>query len=241
MRKVTIIMVLMVLATTTAFAQNYLSEKKEQSIKLSGNYYWDEGTDFDEAIAYHDALNNLTERIASDVVYQNKKREEVLKELKAKAHFGRIRQEGMVCVLAWIAKDSVFVTAHIPSNPPHTTVVPQPVETHVDPPVVTPRSDSNANEVADDVLQELINCKNYKDVNKSANRHGLVRGDLNSSEGFDRPDLCYIAVFDSSWSLVALLDKGGTTRMDLKSGQMVQNPETYYRNNGCNLWYLQRK
>lgn len=240
MKKTTLLMTLMVLLPSIMFAQSFLSEEQELEIKTD-KYYWEEGNAFDETMAYHDALNNLTERIISDVVYQTKKRDEVLKELEMKAHTGRIRQEGMVCVVAWIAKDSVFVTAQRPLNPPQATVVPQPVDTHVEPPVATPQPGGNINEVTDAVLQELINCNNYKDVNKLANRRGMVKGEINSSEGFDRPESCYIAVFDSNWSLVALLDKGGTTRKDLKSGQMIQNPESYYRNKGYKLWYLQRK
>lgn len=237
-----LILFLLLIPQISVFAQNYLTDEQEQSIKLSNKYYWEEGSDFDEVVAYENALNNLTERIISDVVYQTKKRDEVLKELEMKAHTGRIPQEGMVSVVAWIAKDSVFVTSQRPLNPPQTTVVPQPVGKHVEPLVVAkPQPVLNNKEVSDIVLQELIKCKNYKEVNKIANKHGMVKGNINSSNGFDRPELCYIAIFDTSWSLVALFDKGGTSRKDLLSGQTMQNLESYYRSKGCCFLYLLRK
>lgn len=240
MKKITILMATMVLFPSIMFAQSFLSEKQELEIKTE-KYYWEEGNAFDETRAYHDALNNLTERIISDVVYQTKKRDEVLKELEMKAHTGRIRQEGMVCVVAWIAKDSVFVTTQRPLNPPQEPVVTPPSSTNEKPSVTTPNPGTNTNTVDDPVLQELMSCKNYKEVNKVASRHGFVKGDFNTSAGFDRPDLCLIAVFGSNWTLAALLDKGNSSRLDLLSGQTIQNPESYYRNKGYNLWYILRK
>lgn len=240
MKKTTILMATMVLLPSILFGQSFLSEEQELEIKTD-KYYWEEGNAFDETMAYHDALNNLTERIISDVVYQTKKRDEVLKELEMKAHTGRIRQEGMVCVVAWIAKDSVFVTTQRPLNRPQEPIVTPPSSNNVEPPVTKPNPCTNTNKVDDPVLQELRSCKNYKEVNKVANRHGFVKGDFNTSAGFDRPDLCLIAVFDSNWSLTALLDKGGSSRIDLLSGQTIQNPESNYRNKGYTIWYLQRK
>ena len=240
MKKTTILMAMMVLFPSIISAQSFLSEEQELEIKTD-KYYWEEGNAFDETMAYHDALNNLTERIISDVVYQTKKRDEVLKELEMKAHTGRIRQEGMVCVVAWIAKDSVFVTTQRPLNPPQEPVVTPPTSTNEKPSVTTPNPSANTNKVDDPVLQELMSCKTYKEVNKVANRRGFVKGDFNTSDGFDRPDLCLIAIFDSNWALVALLDKGSSSRMDLLSGQTIQNPETHYRNKGYTIWYLQRK
>lgn len=260
MKKIKIIIVILISFPSTVFAQNYLTQEQEQSIKLSGRYYWDEGNDFNDVKAYQIALNNLTERIIRDAVYQTKKREEVLKELEMKAQTGRIQQEGMACVLAWIAKDSVFVTTQRPLNslqassrPEETPKVPvvvtqQPNEINNSknetPPSTKPIavSQTSANHKVDDpVLHELLNCKNYKEVNKVANRRGLVRGDINSADGFDKPELCYIAVFDFDGALVALLDKGDTSRVDVLSGNTIQNPRNYYRNKGYNLLYLQRK
>lgn len=240
MKKITVLMATMVLLPSIMFAQSFLSEEQEMKIKTD-KYYWEEGNAFDETMAYKDALNNLTERIISDVVYQTKKRDEVLKELEMKAHTGRIRQEGMVCVVAWIAKDSVFVTTQRPLNRPQEPVATPPTSTNEKPSVTTTNPGTNTNKIDDPILQELMSCENYKEVNKVANRHGFVKGDFNTSAGFDRPDLCLIAVFDSNWSLTALLDKGSSSRIDLLSGQTIQNPESHYRNKGYTTWYLQRK
>lgn len=252
MKTIKIITLLPLFLPMAVFAQNYLTEEQEQDLKLSGRFYWGEGDGFNETKAYQIALNNLTEKIISDDVPHTKKKEEILKELEKKARVGRIKQEGMVCVLAWIAKDSVWITTQKPFNPPQ--VSPQPADSPKSPPIATSNSQvsnnsnndtlshpNTNNKVNDAVLQELLNCKDYKDVNKVANRRGLVRGDMNSAVGFDRPELCYIAVFNSNWSLVALLDKGGMSRTDLLSGQSIQQPESYYRNKGYYLWYLQKK
>ena len=241
MKTTNIIITLILFLPSIIFAQNYIPEKQEQNIKLSGKYYWDEGNNFDITSAYKEALNNLTERIIVEVACKTQKREEILKELEMKANIGQIRQEGMSCVLAWIAKDSVFVTTRRPLNPSQNQVITTVESKIVETPANTTNLDSNKGNVNDAVLQELINCKNYKDIDKVAIKYGFVKGDFNSSKGFDRPNLCFIAVFDSNLSLVALLDKGDTYRKDLLSGQTIQNPETYYHNNGCDLWYLQRK
>lgn len=241
MKRIKIVLVMMLLFPSVIFAQNYLTEEQEEDIKVSGKYYWKEGCDIEETTAYQNALNSLTERIISDALYQTKKREEVLRELEMKAHTGQIQQEGMVCVVAWIAKDSVFVTTQRPLNPPQEQVVTPPTSTNEKPSVTTPNPGTNNNKVDDPVLQELMSCKTYKEVNKVANRRGFVKGEFNTSAGFDRPDLCLIAVFDSNWAFAALLDKGGSSRMDLLSGQTIQNPETHYRNKGYIIWYLQRK
>lgn len=229
------------LPSSIVSAQSYLTDEQEQTIKFSGKYYWEEGNDFDDAIAYNNALNNLTERIIGDVIYQTKKREEVLKELEMKAHTGRIRQEGMICVVAWIAKDSVFVTTQRPLNRSQEPSVTPPSSNKVESPVSKPNPSTNTNNVDDPVLRELMSCKNYREINKVANRSGIVKGEFNTSAGFDKPDLCLIAVFDTNGSLVALLDKGGTSRMDLLSEKMINNPESFYREKGYNLWFLQQK
>ena len=224
-------------------AQVYLSDDQEKNIKLSGRYYWDEGFDTDGDRASQQALNNLTLRIISDVVYQTKKRDEVLKELEMNAHTGQIALEGMVCVLAWIARDSVFVTAQRPLNPPPVRVdATQSTNAPAKEQPITAKSEhSIEDKVIDPVLQELTGCKSYRDVQRVANRRGLVKGSINSSDGFVNPEQCFVAVFDSKGTLVALLDKGTAARLDLLSGQTIQNPESYYHAQNYYLWYLQKK
>lgn len=260
MNKRRIIAAILIFFPGVVFAQHYLTEEQEQNIKLSGKYYWDEGSAFDDVKAYHIALNNLTERIISDALFQTKKREEVLKELEMGAHTGRIKQEGMTHVLAWIAKDSVFITSHRPLNPPQESF--QLAETPKEPisatrqsntdndynnesqpssPTIVSSRTSTNNNVGNTVVQELMNCKNYKDVNKVARRHGLVTGEINRMDGFDKPEMCYIAVFDSNWYVVALLGKGTSSRMDLLSEKLIQNPTNQYIKEGYNILYLQQR
>lgn len=225
-------------------AQEYLSEDMERNIKLSGRYYWKEGLDFDMGKAYSFAIDKLTEKIISEVVYQTKRREEVLKELEMKAQIGLKKQEGMVCVLAWIAKDSVFVTTQRQLNDRQALTNTVSVSTGKDS-VCNTDVVNNINNVKkksyDIVLQELMCCKNISDVNKVANRRGLVKGAFNSSTGFNKPEQCYIAVFDSKRTLIALLNKGETSRVELLSGQQIQDAESFYRHKGYDLWYLLKK
>lgn len=241
MKTIKVLMLVMLALPGFVYSQDYLTDEQEYEIKMSDRYYWEEGIDFDKDNAYVNALNALTERVISNIVYQTKEKDEVLKALEMNARFGQIRQEGMACVLAWIAKDSVFVTVQRPLNTEKKPVVDNTLNPEKTQVTSTESPDVSKNVVTDPVLQELVNCGNYKELKKAVMRRGIVSGELNTSDGFANPGNCLIAVFDSSGNLIALLDKGGNTRVDLKSGQSIQNAEATYRNNGYNLWYLQRK
>lgn len=236
-----ILIIIIMFLPSFVFAQSYLTEDIEQDIKLSGKYYWEEGYDFDETKACQIALKELTNRIISDAVNQTNNREDFLRELEIDAHLNRIRQEGMICIIAWIVKDSVFVTSQGHLNKLQESAINSSTSTVFEPSSTSTFSDMNTSKTDDIVLQELLKCKNYKEINKVINRRGLVKGEMNSSEGFDRPDLCYIAIFDTNGLLKGLLDRGNLSRKDLISGQKIQNPESYFRNEGYNLLYLQRK
>ncbi|GHS87518.1 hypothetical protein FACS1894201_08810 [Bacteroidia bacterium] len=255
-----IIILLFIAFTPSLSAQNYLSKEREDEIKTSGRYYWDECADFNAENARQCASTGLSSRILVDVVNKSLKQEEILKAIgEMEPHVGNLQQKGKVKILAWIAKDSVFVTTQKPitkmSIPQPTTqpemVVAQPPakeETPVPPvakPAPVPSPSEKLNQVVTDnpVLQELAACKNHKEVNRVARTNGLVRGSkINSSEGFANPEKCIIAVFfTADDTLAALLDIGSSSRTDLLSGKTVQNPEQHYKGNEYYLWYLQQK
>jgi len=233
-------------------AQNYLSEEKEIEIKTSESYYWDECSGFDAAAARQCAFTSLRDRIIEDAVNQTIKQEEVLKAIDMGAHFDNLQQKGKIKILAWIAKDSVFVTTQKPimkmqaeTKPQQTPpVIQQPPVTEEEPstPVLVPTLTPVPVATDNPVLKELIECKNFKDVKRVATMNGLVKGTIGrGSEGFSNPEKCIIAVFTGDGTLSALLDVGSNSRTDMLSGKTVQNPEQYYKGDEYNLWYLQQK
>ncbi len=99
---------------------------------------------------------------------------------------------------------------------------------------------SNVVSTNNPILQELAACKNQQEVLRITRANGLVIG-RDSSKGLTNPEKCIIAVFSSNGALLALLDVGSNSRMDLLSNKTVQNPEQFYNRNGYSLWYIQQK
>ena len=229
------------------YGQDYLSKEKENEIKMSGDYYWGEGSDFIEELAKLNASVELSNQIIQDAVGQSEQLEEILKTIDMGAHLGRLPQQGKIKILAWIAKEDVFVTVKRPIMQPFE---PQPISSNpfqeVEETVFYEEEENvfypEMNPVATDnpVLRELAACSNYKEVKRVATMNGLVRGEIGAgSKGFSNPEDCIIAVFNSDGTLSALFDTGYNSRTDLLSGQTVQNPEQYY--NRDYLWYMQIK
>jgi len=258
MNKLKIILTVSLLPCFLSAQNNFLPKEQESDIKTSGRYYWDECSDFSAENARQCAFTGLSSRIIEDAVNQSRKQEEVLKAIEMGAHFDNLQQAGKVKILAWIAKDSVFVTTQKPITKTPVTQPAPPITTTSQPPVKeqpampqqmaeselvpasSAKTDLNPVSTDDPVLKELIACKNFREVRRVATINGLVRGSkINSSEGFSNPEKCIIAVFAADGTLVALLDTGSGSRTDLLSGKTVQNPEQYYKEN--ELWYLQQK
>lgn len=238
MKQITYILMITALLLSFSFclsAQNYLPKERENEIKLSGKYYWGECSDFKEVEAKQCALVDLSNQIIKTAVNQSIKVEEILKAIEMSAHFEPLRQQGKQKILAWIEKDSVFVTTKKPITQLSDS---KPIEQ-------TPPPASESKPAATDnntVLQKLAACKTYNDVKRVAIMNGLVRGSIiNSSKGFANPAKCIIAVFTLDGTLSALLDTGGSSRTDLISGKTIQNPEQYYNRENYYLIYMQQK
>lgn len=230
-------MIVLSLFPCLLFSQEYLSFEEEKRIKFSDDYYWAESSDFDLEQATIQAMDYLVEKVISDAVYQTIERNEMLEELELKVNKSRIRQEGKFHMIVWIAKDSVTVKVQKPLQSDSKEQNQQLTE--------IPKQKEDGNSAGytnkDSAIDALKSCKNYKEVNRVTRQYGFMRGELNSSKGFDHPEYCYIAVFSDDYKMVALLDKGTSSRIDLITGQVINNPESFYdKNKGYKLWYFQQ-
>jgi len=220
-----IITILLIIFSSSLFGQTFLSKEQENAIKTSENYYWGECSDFKEADAKQCALVDLSNQIIKSAVKQSIKVDEILKAIEMSVHFEQLQQQGKLKFLAWIEKDSIFVT--------------------IKKPITQMSNQKQKLELAaqnNTVLQKLAACKSYNEVKQLAIMNGLVRGSaINSSKGFANPEKCIIAVFTLDGTLSAMLDTGGSSRSDLISGKTIQNPEQYYSKEEFYLLYMQQK
>ena len=232
-----IIMIVLSLFPCLLFSQEYLSFEEEKRIKFSDDYYWAESSDFSLDQATIQAMDRLVEKVISDAVFQTIERNEMLEELELKVNKARIRQEGKYHMIVWIAKDSVSITVQKPLQSDSE----EQNQYHTELPKQKEDGNSAGYTNTDSAIDALKSCKNYKDVNRVTRQYGFIRGELNSSKGFDHPENCLIAVFSDDYKMVALLDKGSPSRVDLLTGQIIDNPESVYdKNKGYKLWYFQQ-
>ena len=233
------------------FGQDYLSREGENEIKMSGKYYWGEGSDFVEEMAKLNASVELSNHIIKDAVIQSEQLDEILKAIETGVHLERLQQQGKIKILAWIAKDSVMLTVSVTTLRPITqitepqAIVSEPIKKEAPVPKQEPTIPAPVRDIVEtnnSVLQELAACRTFNDVRRVANTKGLVRGTIGGgSKGFQNPEDCIIAVFTSDGQLAALLDTGSQARIDLLSGKTVQNPEQYYNEGDYLLWYMMQK
>jgi hypothetical protein len=247
-----LMLVLLIAVQAPLFGQDYLSKERENEIKISGNYFWGECSDFDEDMAKLCAYDDLSDRIVKDAVMQTIQQDEILKTIETGAHLDRLQQQGKVKILAWIAKDSVLLTVTmqrpITQTPATTPTVPAPVSQPEEEFVAQPEPEPTPIPKAtialtnNSVMQQLAACKTYNDVKRVAKKNGVVSGNINTgSKGFANPAECIIAVFAADGALSALFDVGNASRIDLLSGNTVQNPEQYYPTEAYSLLYMQQK
>jgi len=245
-----LMLVLLIAVQTPLYGQDYLSKERENEIKISGNYYWGECSDFDEDMAKLCAYDDLSNRIIKDAVMQTTQQDEILKAIDTGTHLERLPQQGKVKILAWIAKDSVLVTVttqrpitQTPATTPmNLNPVIQPEEEFVAQSEPEPIPEPILAPTGNSVIQQLAACKTYKEVRRVAKKNGVVSGSIKTgSKGFANPAECIIAVFTEDGALSALLDVGSVSRTDLLSGKTVQNPEQYYPKEAYYLLYMQQK
>jgi hypothetical protein len=242
---------MILLATSHLFGQNYLSSAKEKEIKISGNYFWEEGSDFDEAAAQDKAHDALSAIVITEVVNATLKSDVVLRAIEMGENFARLQEVGKVRMLAYIAKDSLFVIIKTKFTDLAVQATPQSTQTEPESQPSDDRTEKSEDVKPDSqptttylpvesdnpIIQELSACKKYRDVLRVVRRHGLVTG--NSAQGFANPENCVIAVFTADGTLTALLDRGKGARTDLMSGDTDQHPEQLYSKKDYQLLFMQ--
>jgi hypothetical protein len=235
MNRIKIVLIVLFLFPCFLFAQEYLPFEEEIRIKFSDDYYWAESSDFSLEQATIQAMDCLVDKIISDAVFKTIERNEVLEALELKVNKARIRQEGKAHVFVWVAKDRVSIM----SQKPLQSKLREPDQPRSEMPQQS--NDNNFGGDTNSAIEALKRCKNYKEVNRVTRQFGFMRGEINSSNGFDHPERCIIAVFSADYAMVALLDKGVSSRVDLLTGQVISNPELYYdKEQGYKLWYFQQ-
>ena len=102
---------MLLLSMLNAYGQDIMSIEQEREIKVSGKYYFGECMSFDEAEAKDCALKELTQEVIVSVLQQAliEKNEALLKNLEMKANTARLPMTGRIRILAYIAKDSIYV------------------------------------------------------------------------------------------------------------------------------------
>ena len=111
---ITTLTILLITASSCfLYGQDLLSDEQEFEIKMSEKYYWDQCTTANVDEAKMCASDGLCTQVILDAVSQTIKMEEILKAIERTGiNFNRLRsqQKDRVTILAWIAKDSIFVT-----------------------------------------------------------------------------------------------------------------------------------
>ena len=248
---VLLIFTIMIVGQPHLFSQYYLPKEKEKEIKISGKYYWGEGSGLNEDIARQNALVDLTNQVIISKLLQSEEAKGLLESLEIKAQISYLEQTGKFKIIAWLLKDSTLVTNKAPIEINSQNSVSELMDNSIT--NVQSLYDSTKHEkcifsdiqennsIKNSTIEELVGCKTYDQVMQIARTHGLVVG-RNSSKGFVYPEQCIIAVFTKGGQLTTLLDKGVNMRKDLLSGNEIQNPE--YTNKGdenYNLLWIQVK
>ena len=222
------------------FGQETISREQEREIKTSGNYYFGEGTSFDEVEAKTNALNQLMRVVIVSLVQQSiqtEKNEDLQKKLEIQAKIAKLPLTGRIRILAWIAKDNINMQGESINIPAEVRdLEPQPQSSIVS---VTTEQKATSTPVPEKptivnpVIQDLATSKTLNEFSRKVTtwrRQGkeVIYGRKSS---FAYPDKCYIAVFSTSGTLIAMLDTGSQSRTDLLTGNITQNPEQHYRGN----------
>ena len=255
-QKFSLILALLILNLLYGYGQEILSREQEREIKTSGKFYFGECTSFDEVEAKSCALNELTQAVIVSMMQQAlaEKKDDLLSNLDVQANTARLQMTGRIKILAWIEKDKIYgqnaepqptpqpepqptpqppqpvpQPTPQPENQPTPQPVPQPV------PQPTPQSvsdNSSRPTISNPIVQDLAGSGTSAQFQRNAEnwkRQGkLIYGSRKTA--FLSPDKCFIAVF-SSGTLIALLGEGNNSRVDLLTGQTVQNPEQHYSGN----------
>ena len=242
-------------AAINAYGQEVLSTQREREIKVSGKYYFAECTAFDEAVAKDCALRDLTQKVITALVQQSIRSEEEMKKVvEMRANMAHLPMIGRVQILAWVAKDSIFIMQENDTKPEANPekaapekVEPEKVEPEkiepekiepekIEPEKVEPEKEvdrSSKPAIVNPIIQDLSTSETLTQFERKADGYARQGKLLYSGRktAFTRPDNCHIAIFSSSRTLIAILDKGNASRTNLMTGETIKNPEQHYSGN----------
>lgn len=210
--------------STTTFSQDFLDPEVEAKILMSDEYYAEYGYSILFEDARNAAIESLVNVIITSAISSTINADEILKEIDMNAHTARLRNDGQCCVLAWIHKDSIFLTVS-------KTLHKKEKESEIQTPIVKSTVS---------LPENMMHCRNYSEFRRILVKSGFIYGDINSTVGFPDPSKCFIAVFSKDGELKALLDRGDSVRMNLLDNSRIDNPITYYKELGCLLWYFSK-
>ena len=239
-KKILLTVAFILLFLLNGFGQEMISREQEREIKTSGKYYFGEGTAFDEVEAKTNALNQLMRVAIVALVQQSiqtEKTEEIQKTLEMQAKIAKLPLTGRIRILAWISKDNINKQGEsMNTSPVVKDLEPKPQSS-----IVPSTTEQQATSIpvpekpviVNPVIQDLATSKTLTVFSRKVTtwrRKGkeVIYGRKSS---FSYPDKCYIAVFSSSGTLIAMLDTGSQSRTDLMTGNVIQNPEQNYRGN----------
>lgn len=222
------------------YAQEFMTQEQEIEIKISGNYYWAEGSDFDVVSAKKYALDELSNYVVTELLTAAVARDELIANIKMNARFSLLPREGKSWVLAWVHKDSVLCS---PSDSRGEVNGAMEEESEEKSDKVNPEVEHIPDPIDPiyELPEDLLSCKTFTDFKRKIILNGYIYGNLNTSKGFENPEDCFIAVFDRDGSICGILTPGTTSRRDLITGDVIEMEDADDFNDYIEqyvLWYF---
>lgn len=224
-------LICILLSLLYGYGQDILPKEKEREIKTSGRYYYSECSAFDEVDAKECALRDLSQIALIEMIKQAIHSDETTMKntMEMRAQTARLNLTGKIRILAWIEKENVQMDTE-PTQTPAPAIVPeQPSIPSESEPVPNP----DVSVIADPVVRDLATCETFEQFRRMADgfrRQGKIVYGTNKTS-FVNPENCFVAVFIAEQKLIALLDAGQISRIDLLTGNIIQNIEQQFPNN----------
>ena len=222
---ITLMAGLLFLFPTNGYGQEIMSIEQEREIKELGNYYFGECMAIDEAEAEECALKELMQEVIVSVLKQTliEKNGALLKNLEMNANTARLPMTGSFKILAYIAKDSIYIqSASVRENiidKPEESVQKTEPQSGISKKDLQPEStDQNSSRpvVSNPIIQDLADVRNFDLLRRKAKswrrQVKLVYGSRKTA--FIFPKNCNTAVFSSYRTLIALLCEGNNSQVD---------------------------
>ena len=246
-------------ALINSYGQEILPKEKEREIKMSGKYFYSECSAFDVADAKECALRDLAQITIIEMIKQSIKLDEVefKNAMEMRAQTAQLNLTGKIRILSWIEKDKILMDDTQTQTTEPTIIQEQtstsetnsttnttqetesiPISSSVSAQTSTPIEPEPARKpeisaISNPIIRDLATCEVFVQFQRKADglrRQGkIVYGTKKTS--FLNPDNCFVAVFTTEQILIAMLDTGQNSRIDLITGKTIQNPERQFADN----------